>query len=90
MDIRMTTTLDSIRERIEAGKAEEAREALEAAVESDDNRCELLVLRGYVKELDRDLAGAFADYDAALEIDPQHAGIMVEAVHELSRVYHKE
>ena len=24
------------------------------------------------------------------EIDPQHAGIMVEAVHELSRVYHTE
>jgi uroporphyrinogen decarboxylase len=24
------------------------------------------------------------------EIDPQHAGIMVDAVHELSRVYHTE
>jgi uroporphyrinogen decarboxylase len=24
------------------------------------------------------------------EIDPQHAGIMIEAVHQLSRVYHKE
>lgn len=72
MDIRMTTTLDRIRKQIEAGKADEARRALEATAETDENRCELLVLRGFLKEMDRDLTGAFSAYDAALRIDPRN------------------
>ncbi|MBI4718030.1 MAG: tetratricopeptide repeat protein [Planctomycetes bacterium] len=68
----MTQTLDAIGELIESGKLDEARRAVDGFTETNDNRAELLFLRGWIKELSYDRRGAAATYERVLELEPDH------------------
>jgi DNA-directed RNA polymerase subunit alpha len=72
----MTTALENIAEQITSGRFEEARKALEAAVATDENRVELLFLRGFLQEETYDREGALATYTKVLEEDPDHTEAM--------------
>lgn len=69
----MTVLLKEINEQIEAGKIDEALEALNESKATEETRSELAFLRGYVKERARDWEAAYEEYERALELDPSHA-----------------
>ena len=75
------TTTESIKKQIKAGQFEEASRALDATLETDENRCELLMLRGRLKEMSHDRPGAFAFYQQVLEHDPEHREAMFRAAY---------
>ena len=68
----MTVTVEAIADQIKTGKYEEAREALDLAEPTDENRAELLYLRGYLHELTHDREAALAAYEEVLELDSEH------------------
>jgi len=68
----MTTTLEKIRQQIGVGKVDDAKRALQTFGETEENQCDLLVVRGYLAELDRDMETAFSAYEQALKLDPAH------------------
>lgn len=68
----MTVVLETIADRIRAGRYDEAREAMDGAVETDENRVELVFLKGYLQEMTYDRAGALGTYSRVLEMDPDH------------------
>ncbi len=67
-----TLSLDAIAAMIKAGRCDEASEALEGFPETDENRCEVLLLRGRSQGTSCDLEGAFATYAKVLELDPEN------------------
>lgn len=67
-----TMTLDTVAELIRAGQHEEGQQALDGLAETDENRVELMFLRGYLKEMTYDREGALATYQVVLEQDPDH------------------
>lgn len=67
-----TSTLDTIAEQIRASRFAEARTGLDGVQETDENRCEVLFLRGYLEEMAYDREAALATYQAVLEMDPDH------------------
>ncbi len=67
-----TMTLDTVAELIRAGQHEEGQQALNGLAETDENRVELMFLRGYLKEMTYDREGALATYEVVLEQDPDH------------------
>jgi len=69
----MSATLDKIAEDIRTGRLDEARKALDSEKESDQDRCELMFLRGYLREATFEREAAFQAYQAVLEIDPDHS-----------------
>ena len=71
--ITETATLETIAEMIRAGQHDEAAEAIAGFPVTDDNRCDVLFLRGYLQETTYDHEGAFATYEEALELDPDHS-----------------
>ncbi len=75
----MSTTLDTIADRIRAGRHDEARKALDGVRQTDENRSELMFLRGYLQELSYDREAAQATYQAVLEQDPDHTEAMFRA-----------
>ncbi len=68
-----TMTLDTIAEMIRAGRNDEASEALAGFPGTDENHCDVLFLRGHLREMMYDLEGAFAAYEEVLELDPDHS-----------------
>ena len=75
----MTTTLKTLADRIRAGELDEVRQELEAIEETEENRCELMFLRGYLLELSYDREGALANYQALLDENPDHAEAVFRA-----------
>ena len=75
----MSSTLDTIADRIRAGRHDEAREALDGVQQTDENRSELMFLCGYLQELSYDREAALATYQAVLEQDPDHTEAMFRA-----------
>lgn len=75
----MTTTLETIADGIRTGRHDEARKALDGAQQTDENRSELMFLRGYLQELSYDRETALATYQAVLEQDPDHTEAMFRA-----------
>ena len=65
--------LDEIGDWIEAGRSDEAQEALRKVAETPENRVELMFLRGYLQEMSLDRAGAARLYEAVLHADPDHS-----------------
>lgn len=72
MMITETTTMEEIAEMIRAGKHEEADEALTGFRETEENRAELLFLRGYLQEMAYHREEALTTYQTVLEQDPNH------------------
>ena len=68
----MTKDLETIMDRIRANRYDEAGEALDTAVDTDENRAELMFLRGYLQEMTYDREGALATYGQVLEMDSEH------------------
>jgi DNA-directed RNA polymerase subunit alpha len=68
----MITTLETLADRIRAGELDEVRQELETIEETEENRCELMFLRGYLLELSYDREGALANYQALLDENPEH------------------
>ncbi len=68
----MIATLESIAEKIRSGDHEAAKKSFESVKKTADNDCELLFLRGYLKELSLDREGAATDYEAVLKKDEEH------------------
>ncbi len=65
-------TAEAIREQVKAGRFDEARQALEAMGETDENRTERLFLQGRVQEGEYDRSGALATYEEVLNLDSEH------------------
>lgn len=68
----MTVTVETITDQIKMGRVDEAREALKTVAETDENRAELLFLRGYLEEAGYEREAAVATYEKVLELDPEH------------------
>lgn len=68
----MITTLETLADRIRVGEPDEVRQELEAIEETEENRYELMFLRGYLQELSYDREGALANYQALLDENPDH------------------
>ncbi len=77
--ITATDTLSGMAEQIDAGRYDEARAALDACVETDENRCDLQFLRGYLLERTLELEAALTVYNSLLEKDPEHLDAMFRA-----------
>lgn len=69
---RMIMTLDAIKQHIGAGKLDDADRALSAASETEENRFDLLILRGHLHEARYDRESAVEAYETVLEQDPGH------------------
>ena len=72
----MIETLNGIAEQIEKGRFEEAEQSLEAAVDTEETRGDLLYLRGYLQECRYDREAALATYQTVLDLDPDHEQAM--------------
>jgi DNA-directed RNA polymerase subunit alpha len=68
----MAAALQTIMDQIRAGQHDEAREALNNAVVTDENRSELKFLQGYLLEVTHEREAALAVYGEVLEMDPEH------------------
>ncbi len=67
-----TISLDDIAGMIRAGRLDDACEALDGYPDTDENRCELMFLRGYLHEMSYDREAALNSYEEALEQNPEH------------------
>lgn len=68
----MTQALDAIANLIKGGRMQEASRALEKTAETEQNRSELLFLRGYCEELSHERKKAISTYQRLLQQDPHH------------------
>lgn len=68
----MVATVESIAELVSAGQLEEAAQALGAVEQSDENRAEILFLRGFIQEQQFERETAWETYEQVLEIEPEH------------------
>jgi len=68
----MTATLQSISQHIKNDQLDEAKAALDASLETEENRAELQFLKGYLMEANGDRIAALDCYFEAMEIDPHH------------------
>ncbi len=68
----MAVMLEDIAAQIRSGRVEEAEKGLAGVRESDDNRCDVLFLKGYCRERQHDAVGALKIYDEVLAINPNH------------------
>lgn len=68
-----TIALENIADMIRSGKIDEARGALNGCAETEENRAELMFLRGLAQELSLERVEALETYQAVLEQNPQHA-----------------
>ena len=68
----MTLTIESIAELVRSGQLEEAAQALDVVDQTEENRVEVLFLRGYLKEQMYDREEALGLYEQALELQPEH------------------
>ena len=71
-----TSSLSDIRTQIDAGQIEQAQTALSSIKETNENRAEVLFLRGCALERSFDKEGALAAYHQAFEIDPDNVELM--------------
>ncbi len=62
----MTATLEAITQQIQSGDLDGASAALATIPETDDNRGEVAFVRGSLKEVGKDLAGAAEEYTKAV------------------------
>jgi len=69
----MALMLEEMAERVRAGGFDEVAQSLDALEENDENRCQVLFLRGYLQERQYDWEGAIEHYSKALEVDPDHS-----------------
>lgn len=69
----MMVTVEGIADQIKAGEYEEARQTLDSIGETDENRCELRFLRGYLQELTYEREAALATYEEVLKLDADHS-----------------
>jgi len=67
-----TISLDDIAGMIGAGRLDDARAALEGYPDSDEDRHELMFLRGYLHEMSYDREAALNSYQEVLEQHPEH------------------
>lgn len=74
-----TSSLSDIRAQLDADKIEEAQAALNSVKETDENRAEVLFLRGRAKERSFDREGALAVYHQVLELDPDNIEVTFRA-----------
>ncbi|MGB0715169.1 MAG: DNA-directed RNA polymerase subunit alpha C-terminal domain-containing protein [Phycisphaerae bacterium] len=65
----MTATLDSIADQIRSGQLESAESALAGVQESPENVSQFHFVHGMMKEMRRDLAGAFEAYEKAIDLE---------------------
>ena len=69
----MMVTVEGIAEQIKAGKYEDAGQMLMAVEETDENRCDVRYLRGYLQELAYEREAALATYEEVLELNADHS-----------------
>lgn len=74
-----TVTIESIADRIREGQCDQVREALDSIEETDENRVDLMFLRGYLQEQTYDREAALNTYDAVLKENPDHTEAMFRA-----------
>jgi len=67
-----TDTMESIAEQIRARRFDEAKKSLDRFEVTDENRSEVMFLRGYLQELSYERKAALATYEAVLAQDPDH------------------
>lgn len=67
-----TISLDDIAGMIRAGRLDDACETLDGYPDTDEDRCELMFLRGYLHEMSYDREAALNSYQEVLEQDPEH------------------
>lgn len=70
--ITATDTLAAIMEKIDSCQFDEALAALDGVPQTDENRNDLLFLRGYLQERQSDKEAAYATYSSVLDEDPDH------------------
>lgn len=75
----MTATLDSIAQQLRRGQIDDAEQAIATIPESEDNRNELMFLKGYVHELRYDHEHALETYNEVLNHNPDHLGASFRA-----------
>lgn len=68
----MAVMLDDIAKQIRTGQVDEAAKKLAIVPENDQNRVDLLFLKGYLRERQHDAIGALRMYEQVLERDPEH------------------
>ncbi len=68
----MTATLQSISQQIQDDQLDEAKAALNASQETEENRAELQFLKGYLMEASGDRIAAMDCYFEVMEIDSHH------------------
>lgn len=68
----MTLSIESVAELVRSGQSEEAAQALDALDQTEENRVEVLFLRGYLREQVYDREVALGLYEQALELEPEH------------------
>ena len=68
----MNATLNEITDHIQAGRHEEARQALDATDVTDENRYDVKFLRGYLQERMYDREGALGE--RMLDLGEQRGG----------------
>ena len=67
-----TISLDDIAGMISAGRLDEAHAALDGYPDTDEKRCEVMFLRGYLHEMSYDREAALNSYQEVLEQAPEH------------------
>ena len=68
----MMATLEEITSKIDDGQFDDARQSLARVSESDENRTDLMFLRGRLQEADYDRSGAAEIYEKVLDADADH------------------
>jgi DNA-directed RNA polymerase subunit alpha len=68
----MAVMLEDIAAQIRSGRVDEAEKRLAGVSESDDNRGDVLFLKGYLREQQHDAVGALKIYDQVLALAPDH------------------
>lgn len=75
----MTAVLEEIAQQIRQGGCEEAAKRLDQVGGSDENKAEVIFLRGLLHERQYDYAAALQAYEQVLALDPKHAKAMFRA-----------
>ncbi len=68
----MTVMLHEIAEQVRAGELDQALQRIEGIEENDENRVDLLYLRGYIHETKHEWNKAMELYERAVELEPDH------------------
>lgn len=74
-------TLDTIESKIRSGQLDQAKRELDAVGAAPENSARTKYLRGYLKEMQFDRAGALAEYEKALQESPDDVATAFRAAH---------